>query len=163
MFFFYNIQIIRLSDLQLFKRKLPVELIIDPLGFHCFLRFFPHRWRFGNRIFKQSAIFLQSYLSYFPEYSRSSILLRTKTCITVSKEILILICPRRSIYYDTWASSVPKLSRGFSLIALTKTNEASEPSVGSQKQLILSCLDSVIADIRNNSCAPAGDLHSFRG
>ena len=43
MFFFYNIQIICLSDLELFKRKLPVELIIDPLGFHCFLRFFPHR------------------------------------------------------------------------------------------------------------------------
>ena len=31
-------QIICMSDSQLFKRKLLMELIINPLGFHCFLR-----------------------------------------------------------------------------------------------------------------------------
>ena len=36
-------------------------------------------------------------------------------------------------------------------------------SVSSRKQLILSCLDSVIADFRRTSCAPAADLHSFLG
>ena len=37
-FFFKNIQIIRMFDSQLFKRKMLMELMINPLGFHCFLR-----------------------------------------------------------------------------------------------------------------------------
>ena len=37
-FVFYNIQIIRMSDSQLFKRKMLIELMINLLGFHCFLR-----------------------------------------------------------------------------------------------------------------------------
>ena len=66
----------------------------------------------------------------------------------------------------------PKLCRHLSLIALgkcpfpTKTNEihvASRSSVGSQKQLILSCLDLVIAEFGRTRCAPVGDLHSRLG
>ena len=35
---FYNIQIIRMSESQLFKRKMLMELIFNSLGFQCFLR-----------------------------------------------------------------------------------------------------------------------------
>ena len=68
------------------------------------------------------------------------------------------------------SSSNPKSRRDLRLIVQgrcpfpTKTNKthgALKSSVGSQKQLILSCLDLVIADFWSTSCTHQGGLRSY--